>query len=128
MTLEKNSNQSAQVKSSAQKRSQRSRASERASARRSASLRLTRTILLGTVAMGFGVLWVAEEYGVERDVVLEFMSTSALFVGLLVAAGLVGAGLLFIVRMGYSRYSKQRGAVADVEDDSASRNDSRTDE
>ena len=89
------------------KRAVRSRASERASARRSASIRLTRTILLGTLAAGLAVMWMGEEYGVDREVILDFMLTSALFVGGLVVAGLAGAGLLFGLRHLYRSFSNK---------------------
>ena len=73
---------------------ERARAVERNEARRAQSARLVRTILLGTVAMVAGVFWVGDQYGVERDVLIEFLLTSFLFVGMLILAGLGGAFLL----------------------------------
>ncbi|XOV82311.1 MAG: hypothetical protein ACFHXK_15785 [bacterium] len=71
---------------------------ERTSARRAGWLRLTRTIVLGTIAVVFAIIWIGDQYGIERDVMYEFLATSALFVGLLVVAGLLGAGLLLSIR------------------------------
>ena len=83
---------------SARERGGRARAVERNEARRRQSARLVRTILLGTVAMVAGVFWVGEQYDVEREVLLEFLLTSFLFVAMLVAAGFFGTLLLRGVR------------------------------
>ena len=74
------------------------RAIERTSAQRAGWLRLTRTIALGTIATAAGLVWIGEQYGIEAEVMFEFMATSALFVGLLVVAGLVGTLLLWLIR------------------------------
>lgn len=71
---------------------------ERTSARRAAWMRITRTIALGTIAVVFAIIWLGDQYGIERDVIYEFLATSALFVGLLVVAGLAGAAVLLGVR------------------------------
>ena len=71
---------------------------ERASARRISWVRLTRTIVLGTVATVLAILWLGEQYGIDREVILTFLLTSAAFVGLLIVAGLSGAVLLWGVR------------------------------
>lgn len=76
---------------------------ERASARRAGWARLTRTIALGTIAVVFAIIWLGDQYGIERDVIYEFLATSALFVALLVAAGLAGAVVLLGVRWLLSR-------------------------
>lgn len=78
---------------------------ERASARRAGWVRLTRTIALGTIATVFAVIWLGDQYGIERAVIYEFLATSALFVGLLVVAGLLGAALVLGVRWLLSRRS-----------------------
>lgn len=70
------------------------RAIERNSARRANWVRLTRTIILGALATAAAIVWLGEQYGIERGVILEFMGTSALFVGILVVAGLCGTLLL----------------------------------
>ncbi len=64
---------------------------ERTSARRANWMRLTRTIVLGTVATVVAIVWLGEQYGIERAVMLEFMATSAMFVALLVLAGFAAA-------------------------------------
>lgn len=71
---------------------------ERTSAQRANWVRLTRTIVLGTLATAAGIVWLGEQYGIERDVMFEFMATSAMFVGLLIAAGLGGALILWALK------------------------------
>jgi len=80
------------------RRRQRVRAVERGSARRAGWLRLARTVVLGTIAAVLGIVWLGEQYGIERAVMLEFLGTSALFVLLLVGAGLVGVAVLIGIR------------------------------
>jgi hypothetical protein len=74
------------------------RAIERNTARRAGWLRLTRTIALGTVATVLAIIWLGEQYGIERSVILAFLGTSAMFVGLLIIAGLSGAAALWLLR------------------------------
>ena len=74
------------------------RASERVSSQRQGSGRRFRTILLGTVAMVAGVLWLGEQYGVERKETVELLLTSAGFVLLLTVAGVFGALLIRLMR------------------------------
>lgn len=74
------------------------RARERASAQRKKSNRMLRTILLGTVAMVAGVLWLGDQYGVDREETLELLFTSAAFVLALTAAGLGGAVLIWAIQ------------------------------
>ena len=76
---------------------------ERASARRIGWVRLTRTIVLGTVATILAIIWLGEQYGIDREVILKFLLTSAAFVGLLIVAGLSGAVLLWGVRKFWRR-------------------------
>lgn len=75
------------------------RAGERASSQRKNNNRMLRTILLGTVAMIAGVLWLGEQYGVEREETLNLLAASAGFVLILVATGLLGAGIIWVVRL-----------------------------
>lgn len=75
------------------------RAGERASSQRKNNNRMLRTILLGTVAMIAGVLWLGEQYGVEREETLNLLAASAGFVLILVATGLLGAGVIWVVRL-----------------------------
>ena len=80
-----------------------SSAIERTSARRAGWMRLTRTVVLGTVATIAALIWVADQYGVDRDVMVEFMTTSALFVGLLIVAGLGGTVVLWGLKRCFGR-------------------------
>ncbi len=82
-----------------------SRAAERSTARRLTWMRLTRTIVLGTVAAIAAVIYLGRQYGVDPEVILDFLAASALFVGGLVIAGLVGTVLLF----GLRKLLKNRG-------------------
>lgn len=56
--------------------------------------RLVRTIVLGTVAVAFGIYWLAGELGMDRQELLDFARTSAFMVGGLVVLALLGAGVL----------------------------------
>ncbi|MEM9622189.1 MAG: hypothetical protein AAF993_11100 [Pseudomonadota bacterium] len=73
-------------------------AEERQAARRIGWVRLVRTVLLGTVALGAGIYWGAQQFGIDRELVLAFLSGSLLFVGGLVIAGLLGAVILLLVK------------------------------
>ena len=56
--------------------------------------RLTRTILLGTVAVALAIAWLADAYGVESADLLNALTASFGFVGIFAALALLG-GLLF---------------------------------
>jgi hypothetical protein len=71
---------------------------ERTSARRLVWMRLSRTVVLGALATIAAIVWLGEQYGIQRDVILAFLGTSALFVGLLILAGALGMVLLWGVR------------------------------
>ncbi len=71
---------------------------ERTSARRIGWARLTRTVVLGTVATVAALVWLGEQYGIERQVMLEFVATSVLFVALLAVAGLGGTAILWALK------------------------------
>ncbi len=75
----------------------------RNTARRAASLRLVRTIVLGAVATLAALVWLGEQYGIERDVMLSYAATTLLFVGVLALLGLAGAAVLLSVRWLVSR-------------------------
>jgi hypothetical protein len=63
--------------------------------------RLARTILLGTVAVAFSLFWVARELELDTEELLGFLGASAVFVGLMVILGLVGAAaVLIFTRLG----------------------------
>ena len=80
------------------KSAQQTRASERVSAQRKSMPRMFRTILLGTVAMVAGIIWLGDQYGVERQETIELMLASAGFVLALTAAGVLGAVLIRLLR------------------------------
>jgi hypothetical protein len=79
-------------------RRERARAIDRTDARKMGWARLGRTIVLGAVAVVVAMVWLGEQYGIERRVMLEFVGTSVLFVGLLVLAGVGGAVILRALR------------------------------
>jgi len=60
--------------------------------------RLGRTILLGTVAVAFALFWLARELELDRDELLGYLGTSVLFVGVLIAFAVLGAGVLWLVK------------------------------
>ncbi len=78
--------------------SDRSIARERSSARRIGWVRLTRTIVLGSLVIVAAVYWGAEQFGMDRQLILSFLTGSLLFVAGLVVAGMAGALLLFALR------------------------------
>lgn len=80
------------------KRRERARAIDRTDARKMGWARLSRTVLLGTVAAVVAMVWLGEQYGIERRVMLEFVGTSVLFVALLALAGVGGAIILRALR------------------------------
>ena len=85
------------------KSAQQTRASERVSAQRRSTPRMFRTILLGTVAMVAGIIWLGDQYGVERQETIELMLTSAGFVLGLTAAGVLGAVFIRLMRHVFNR-------------------------
>ena len=78
-------------------------ASERVSAQRKSMPRMFRSILLGTVAMVAGIIWLGDQYGVERQETIELMLASAGFVLALTAAGVLGAVLIRLLRHVFNR-------------------------
>ena len=77
---------------------QSTRAGERVTAQRKTTNRTLRTILLGTIAMIGGVIWLGDQYGVEREETLSLLLASASFVGVLALAGVVGAIVIWLIR------------------------------
>ena len=65
---------------------------------RSRHARLARTIALGTVAVVFALFWVARELELDRDQLLDYLGTSALFVAILIGSGVVGAVVLWLIK------------------------------
>ncbi len=62
------------------------------------SSRLARTILLGTVAVAFALAWLVREFGLDVQELLSYLGVSALFVLGVAGCGLVGFGVLWLVR------------------------------
>ena len=85
------------------KSAQQTRARERVGAQRKSMPRMFRTILLGTVAMVAGIIWLGDQYGVERQETIDLMLASAGFVLGLTAAGVLGAVLIRLLRHVFNR-------------------------
>ena len=85
------------------KSARQTQASERVSAQRKSMPRMFRTILLGTVAMVAGIIWLGDQYGVERQETIKLMLASAGFVLALTAAGVLGAVLIRLLRHVFNR-------------------------
>lgn len=66
--------------------------------RAAAGARLTRTILLGALAVVFSIVWLARELGLERADLLGYLWASILLVGGLTLAGSVAGGLFWLLR------------------------------
>jgi len=60
--------------------------------------RLVRTILLGALAAGAGLTWLAHELELDQDELLGYAATSLLLVAVLVLAGALLGGLLWFIR------------------------------
>ncbi len=60
--------------------------------------RLARTILLGTIAAGAGIWWLARAYDVESTQLLGFLLSSAILVALTIVAAVGGGAALFWLR------------------------------
>ena len=71
---------------------------ERNASQSGAWWRFARSVALGTIALTLGVIWVGEQYGVERREVLEFLGVGLLFVAVLVLAALVFAACAIALR------------------------------
>lgn len=80
------------------RRMQKTRAVERNEARRSANIRLIRTVILGAIATVAAFYWLGRQYGIDPDVMKEYIITTLLFVGVLAGLGLLGAGLLLLIK------------------------------
>ena len=60
--------------------------------------RLARTILLGTIAAGAGIWWLARAYDVESTQLIGFLLSSAMLVALTIVAAIGGGAALFWLR------------------------------
>jgi len=72
------------------------RAVERNEARRRQGWRLARTVVLGAAVAA--LVWLGEQYGIERQVMFGFLGASVMFVAVLVVLGLGGTVLLGVIR------------------------------
>ena len=60
--------------------------------------RLARTILLGTIAAGAGIWWLARAYDVESTQLIGFLLSSTMLVALTIVAAVFGGAALFWLR------------------------------
>lgn len=71
--------------------------------------RLTRTILLGTVAVALAIAWLADAYDVESEDLLGALTASLGFVGVFAALALIGGLLLGLVHLLWRRRDRRVG-------------------
>ena len=71
----------------------------KAAAVRASWLRTARTIVLGAIAVVAGLFWLGDQYGISRDMMLEYLVASLIFVGALVGA----AGTLALLLIGFKK-------------------------
>lgn len=60
--------------------------------------RLTRTIVLGAVAVFLAIYWLADQMGLDREELLGYALTSLMLVGVLVVLALAAAVLLRLIK------------------------------
>jgi apolipoprotein N-acyltransferase len=60
--------------------------------------RLTRTVLLGSIAVAFGVYWLAQSYGVDTAVLFDYLKTSLAFVLFFALFGVLAGMLIWLIR------------------------------
>jgi hypothetical protein len=60
--------------------------------------RLTRTVLLGSIAVAVAVYWLAESYGVDSAELFEYLKTSLAFVLFFALAGVLAGMLIWLIR------------------------------
>ena len=60
--------------------------------------RLTRSVLLGSVAVAFAIYWLADSYDVDPDMLLGYLQTSLVFVAVFAMAGALCGLLLWLLR------------------------------
>ena len=77
--------------------------------------RLTRTIVLGTVAVGLAIAWVAVELDLDRDVLLDYLMTAFVFVAVPIVFALLAVGLMRLLR----RLGRRIGRGSDGDQGSA---------
>lgn len=60
--------------------------------------RLTRTIVLGSIAVAFGLYYLAESYGVDTAELLEYLKTSLAFVLFFAVFGMLAGLLIWLIK------------------------------
>lgn len=60
--------------------------------------RLTRSILLGTVAVAFGLYYLADSYGVDMTELLDYLKTSLAFVLFFALFGILAGMIIWLIR------------------------------
>ena len=60
--------------------------------------RLTRTVVLGSIAVAFGVYWLAQSYGVDTAELLDYLKTSLAFVLFFALFGMLAGMLIWLIR------------------------------
>ena len=65
--------------------------------------RLTRTVLLGSVAVAFAIYWLAQSYGVDTAELLGYLKTSLAFVLFFALFGILAGMLIWLVRISRRR-------------------------
>ena len=62
------------------------------------SSRLTRTVLLGSVAVAFGLYYLADSYGVDTAEMLDYLKTSLAFVLFFAVFGMLAGLLIWLIK------------------------------
>lgn len=65
--------------------------------------RLTRTVLLGSVAVAFAIYWLAQSYGVDTAELLGYLKTSLAFVLFFALFGILAGMLIWLIRISRRR-------------------------
>lgn len=67
------------------------------------SARLTRSIVLGSLAVALAIYWLADSYDVDMSQLLDYLKTSLVFVLFFALIGIVAGMLLWLVRVSRRR-------------------------
>jgi len=59
--------------------------------------RLVRSVVLGSIAVAFGIYWLAESYGVDTRQLVEYLKASAAFVLFFVLTGVLAGLVIWVV-------------------------------
>lgn len=60
--------------------------------------RLTRTVVLGSIAVAFGIYWLARSYGVDISELVDYLKTSLAFVLFFALFGVLAGMLIWLIR------------------------------